>query len=203
MAGAPSRISTVLVTRGVGPVRGELSPRPEGARLHGTAGGLPATAGGPVQPLPPGEPVERRPGRRVPRLAPRRGAAPVPVVRARAVRLLDVLRELGCWRLAAGEPVRAGSPAEVLLAGFGRYLAVERSLAASTVQGYVSHARRFWTGCRPASAPSTCPASMSTHQVLAPAPDPTQRARLEEIRANLHDRIAEAERGAGSAKSTD
>jgi len=34
--------------------------------------------------------------------------------------LLDVLRELGV--LAAGEPVRAASPAEVLLAGFGRYL---------------------------------------------------------------------------------
>lgn len=58
--------------------------------------------------------------------------------------LLDVLRELGV--LAAGEPVRADSPAEVLLAGFGRYLAVERGLAAGTVRGYVSHARRFLDG---------------------------------------------------------
>jgi site-specific recombinase XerD len=58
--------------------------------------------------------------------------------------LLDVLRELGV--LAAGEPVRADSPAEVLLAGFGRYLAAERGLAAGTVRGYVSHARRFLDG---------------------------------------------------------
>jgi len=58
--------------------------------------------------------------------------------------LLDVLRELGV--LAAGEPVRADSPAQVLLAGFGRYLAAERGLAAGTVRGYVSHARRFLDG---------------------------------------------------------
>src|SRR5216683_2781549 len=63
--------------------------------------------------------------------------------------LLDVLRELGV--LAAGEPVRAASPAEVLLAGFGRYLAAERGLAAGTVRGYVSHARRFLEGL-PAAA---------------------------------------------------
>jgi integrase/recombinase XerD len=58
--------------------------------------------------------------------------------------LLDVLRESGV--LAAGEPVRVDSPAEVLLAGFGRYLAAERGLAAGTVRGYVSHARRFLDG---------------------------------------------------------
>jgi integrase/recombinase XerD len=58
--------------------------------------------------------------------------------------LLDVLRGLGV--LAAGEPVRADSPAEVLLARFGRYLAAERGLAAGTVGGYVSHARRFLDG---------------------------------------------------------
>jgi integrase/recombinase XerD len=61
--------------------------------------------------------------------------------------LLDVLRELGV--VTAGEPVRAGSPAEVLLAGFGRYLAAERGLAAGTVCGYVSHARRFLGGLPP------------------------------------------------------
>ena len=34
-------------------------------------------------------------------------------------------------------------------------------------------------------------------------PDPAQRARLEEMRANLHDRISEADARAGPAKSTD
>ena len=58
--------------------------------------------------------------------------------------LLDVLRKLGV--VAAGEPVRAGSAAEVLLAGFGCCLAAERGLAAGTVHGYVSHARRFLGG---------------------------------------------------------
>jgi integrase/recombinase XerD len=58
--------------------------------------------------------------------------------------LLDVLRGLGV--LAAGEPAQVGSPAEVLLAGFGRYLAAERGLASGTVGGYVSHARRFLDG---------------------------------------------------------
>jgi hypothetical protein len=58
--------------------------------------------------------------------------------------LLDVLRELGV--LGAGEPARADSPAQVLLAGFGRYLAAERGLAAGTVRGYVGHARRFLEG---------------------------------------------------------
>jgi hypothetical protein len=71
--------------------------------------------------------------------------------------LLDVLRELGV--LAAGEPVRAASSAEALLAGFGRYLAAERGLAAGTVRGYVSHVGS-WVGCRPppgwpACAPKT------------------------------------------------
>jgi integrase/recombinase XerD len=58
--------------------------------------------------------------------------------------LLDVLREVGV--LAAGEPAQADSPAEVLLAGFGCYLAAERGLAVGTVRGYVSHARRFLDG---------------------------------------------------------
>ena len=58
--------------------------------------------------------------------------------------LLDVLRELGV--LGAGEPARADAPAQVLLAGFGRYLAAERGLAAGTVRGYVGHARRFLEG---------------------------------------------------------
>jgi integrase/recombinase XerD len=61
--------------------------------------------------------------------------------------LLDVLRKLGV--LAAGEPALAASPGEVLLAGFGRYLAAERGLAPGTVHGYVSHARRFLDGLPP------------------------------------------------------
>ena len=58
--------------------------------------------------------------------------------------LLDVLRELGV--LAAEEPARAGSPTEVLMASFERYLLAERALAVGTTHGYVSHARRFLGG---------------------------------------------------------
>src|SRR5438552_2460423 len=58
--------------------------------------------------------------------------------------LLDVLRKLGV--AAASEQAQAASPGEVLLAGFGRYLAAERGLASGTVGGYVSHARRFLDG---------------------------------------------------------
>lgn len=58
--------------------------------------------------------------------------------------LLDVLRGLGV--LAAEEPARAGSPTDVLLACFERYLLSERGLAAGTVRGYVAHARRFLDG---------------------------------------------------------
>jgi hypothetical protein len=38
---------------------------------------------------------------------------------------------------------RAASPTEALLARFGHYVLAERGLAAGTVRGYVSHARRF------------------------------------------------------------
>jgi hypothetical protein len=52
--------------------------------------------------------------------------------------------------------------------------------------------------CPPASAPapSARPASTSTTRIRCSLlrPDPAQRSRLAEIRANLHDRIAEAER---------
>jgi integrase/recombinase XerD len=58
--------------------------------------------------------------------------------------LLDVLRGLGV--VAVEEPARAGSPAEVVLALFERYLLAERALATGTVRGYVSHARRFLDG---------------------------------------------------------
>lgn len=58
--------------------------------------------------------------------------------------LLDVLRGLGV--LAPEAPARAASPTEVLLAVFERHLLAERGLAAGTVRGYVSHARRFVDG---------------------------------------------------------
>jgi integrase/recombinase XerD len=58
--------------------------------------------------------------------------------------LLDVLR--GLEVLAIEEPAATGSPTEVLLAGFERYLVAERGLAASTVVGYLASARRFLDG---------------------------------------------------------
>jgi integrase/recombinase XerD len=58
--------------------------------------------------------------------------------------LLDVLRGLGV--LAAEEPAAASSPADVLLAGFERYLLAERGLAAGTVVLYRASARRFVDG---------------------------------------------------------
>ncbi len=62
--------------------------------------------------------------------------------------LLDLLRELEV--VPAPEPAEAGSPEEVLLACFERYLLAERALAAGTARGYVSHARRFLEGLSPA-----------------------------------------------------
>jgi integrase/recombinase XerD len=62
--------------------------------------------------------------------------------------LLEVLRGLGV--VPALEPARAGSPNEVLLARFERYLLGERALAAGTACGYVGHARRFLGGLSPA-----------------------------------------------------
>lgn len=63
--------------------------------------------------------------------------------RAGLVCLLDVLRGLG---VAAEEPEQPGSPTDVLLARFERYLLGERGLAAGTVRVYVAHARRFLAG---------------------------------------------------------
>lgn len=58
--------------------------------------------------------------------------------------LLEVLRGLGV--LAAEEPAPVGSPTDLLLASFERYLLVERGLASGTVDGYVTHARWFLDG---------------------------------------------------------
>lgn len=58
--------------------------------------------------------------------------------------LLEVLDGLGVRR---GEvSAQAGSPNDVLLASFERYLVSERGLAAGTIVGYVSHARWFLDG---------------------------------------------------------
>ena len=58
--------------------------------------------------------------------------------------LLEVLDGLG---VLAGEPVAlAGSPIDLLLASFERYLVSERGLAAGTIVGYLAHARWFVEG---------------------------------------------------------
>jgi len=61
--------------------------------------------------------------------------------------LLDVLRQLGA--VAAVEPPREGSPTEVLMDSFQRYLLDERALAPGTVRNYVQHAGRFLGGLSP------------------------------------------------------
>lgn len=58
--------------------------------------------------------------------------------------LLDMLDGLGVR--AVEVKVQTRSPIEVLLEAFERYLLYERGLAAGTVRGYVSHARRFIVG---------------------------------------------------------
>lgn len=58
--------------------------------------------------------------------------------------LLEVLRAVGA--LAIEEPAPAGSPVDLPLASFERYLLVERGLAAGTVRGYLVHARSFLDG---------------------------------------------------------
>ena len=57
--------------------------------------------------------------------------------------LLDVLRGLG---VLAAEVPAAGSPTDVLLAHFERYLLIERGLAAGTVVLYLACVRRFMDG---------------------------------------------------------
>jgi integrase/recombinase XerD len=60
--------------------------------------------------------------------------------------LLDVLRGLG---VLAAEGVAPGSPTDVLLARFERYLLVERGLAAGPVAVYLACVRRFVEGLAP------------------------------------------------------
>ena len=58
--------------------------------------------------------------------------------------LLEVLDGLGV--LAGEEPAPAGSPIDLLLSSFERYLVSERGLAAGTIVGYLAHARWFVEG---------------------------------------------------------
>lgn len=58
--------------------------------------------------------------------------------------LLDVLRGEGV--LGPEPPASAGSPIDLLLARFERYLVSERALATGTIVGYVWHARWFLDG---------------------------------------------------------
>lgn len=60
--------------------------------------------------------------------------------------LLEVLRGLG---VIAEELVPAGSPTDLLLASFERYLLAERGLAVGTAGGYVTQGRRFLDGLAP------------------------------------------------------
>ena len=64
----------------------------------------------------------------------------------RALRpLLDFLAARGA--LPVDPPTTPGSPTDVVLAAFGRYLLAERGLAASTASAYVARAGRFLSGC--------------------------------------------------------
>jgi site-specific recombinase XerD len=78
--------------------------------------------------------------------------------------VLDVLRGLGV--VAAEEPEMAGSPTEVLLAAFERFLLSERGLAAGTVRGYVRHAHRFLLELSPAGGLAEVTAAQVTGAVL-------------------------------------
>ena len=82
--------------------------------------------------------------------------------------LLEVLYGLGVLA-AAGEPAPAGSPTDLLLASFARYLLVERGLADGTVRGYVRHARRFLDGLPSGGALAGVSAGEVTGAVLGVA----------------------------------
>lgn len=78
--------------------------------------------------------------------------------------LLDVLGGLGVLEPATTALV--GSPTEVLLASFERYLLSERALTAGTVRGYVTHARRFLDGRPPGGDLTGVSAAEVTASVL-------------------------------------
>jgi integrase/recombinase XerD len=81
--------------------------------------------------------------------------------------LLEVLRGLGVLRVE--EPAAAGSQTDLLLASFERYLIAQRGLAAGTVCGYVTHARRFLDGLAPGRGLAGLTAGEVTGAVLRKA----------------------------------
>ena len=80
--------------------------------------------------------------------------------------LLEVLRGLG---VVAGQEPATGSPTDPLLASFERYLRAERGLAAGTVRGYLTHARRFLDGLPSPGGPAALSAGAVTGAVLRKA----------------------------------
>jgi integrase/recombinase XerD len=90
----------------------------------------------------------------------RRGACSRPVLMC----LLDVLGGLGVLTVAG--PVPAGSPRDLVLAAFERYLLGERGLATGTAAGYARHARRFMEGLEPSGGLAGVTASEVTGAVL-------------------------------------
>lgn len=81
--------------------------------------------------------------------------------------LLEVLRGLGV--LVAEQPAPPCSATDLLLASFERYLIAERGLAAGTVCGYVTHARRFLDGLAPGRGLAGLTAGEVTGAVLRKA----------------------------------
>ena len=81
--------------------------------------------------------------------------------------LLEVLRGLGV--LGPEPPAPAGSPRELLLESFERYLLGERALAEGTVHGYVMHARWFLDGLADEDALARLSASEVTGAVVRKA----------------------------------
>jgi integrase/recombinase XerD len=79
--------------------------------------------------------------------------------------LLDVLAARRA--LPADPPPVPGSPTDVLLAAFGRYLRSERGLDASTAAAYVARAARFLSRCAPDRELGTLTARDVTAAVLA------------------------------------
>jgi site-specific recombinase XerD len=78
--------------------------------------------------------------------------------------LLEVLRGRGV--LGTEEPGRQVSAEEAMLASFERYLLDERALAPGTVDGYLSHARRFLSGLTPSDGLVWLTAGAVTSAVL-------------------------------------
>lgn len=97
-------------------------------------------------------------------LAVRRAGGSCGASRPPLVCMVEVLRASGV--VAADVTVPTSSPTDVLLGSFERYLLVERGLAAGTVRGYVSHARRFLDGLSAIGGQADVTAAEVTRAVL-------------------------------------